>query len=306
MELNDGTKRQFVKDFKLPIQIVEKGYFEYFIELFQDQYQSKDKLELLKETITQFEDIDDFNEYCRSVRHKAIDSVTNNEAFKEFSEEKLTSFNTRFGYKTNLYNHLNVGKTFVSIDLVKGNFQALKHFNPDILNGTNNYDEFLSQFTDLEYLKKSKQIRQVIFGKLQPKKQKKIQEYLMSLIKSELIKFGITEGMIKATSPDEIIFEIEDCEDYSKYEELLKNDSIAKLETHFEVFKLESVNSELDCFIKKYKNKKGIDIKKGNMKYMPELIKYIKKEPLIDKDLAFLDEGRIAFYKEPLFYKNKD
>lgn len=306
MELNDGTKRQFVKDFKLPIQIVEKGYFEYLIELFQEQYQSRDKLDLLKETISQFDDIDEFNEYCRNVRHEAIDSVSNNEAFKTFSEEKLTSFNTKFGYKTNLYNHLNVGKTFISIDLVKGNFQALKYFDPNILNGTDNYDEFLSQFTDLEYLKKSKQIRQVIFGKLQPKKQKKIQEYLMSLIKTELLNFGIKEDMIKATSPDEIIFEIEENDDYSKYQELLKNDSISKLETHFDVFKLESVNSELDCFIKRYKNKKGIDIKKGNMKYMPELIKYLKKEPLIDKDLAFLDEGRIAFYKEPLFYKNKD
>lgn len=303
MIIDESTKRQFVRDFKLPIQIVKDGYFEYYVDLFQEQYQSKDKFELLKETVKIVGGLEAFQEESRRVRHAAIDHIANKDIYKELSNEKLSNFSSSFKYKTNLYNHDNVGKLFISIDLVKGNFQSLKFFNPELVDNAKNYDEFLSQFTDLEYLKKSKQIRQVIFGNLLPKKQKKLQEYMMGVIKECLILSGLEEDMIKATSPDEIVFEIEDVDDFKKYEEILKQEKIAQFDIHFEVFKLEEIKEDLDCFLKVFQNKDGFEIKKGNMKYMPELIKYLKKEPLNELDLYFFDEGRIACYNEPLFYK---
>ena len=37
--------------------------------------------------------------------------------------------------KNNVYNGENIGKNFLSVDLSKANFQALKYVNPDIVLG---------------------------------------------------------------------------------------------------------------------------------------------------------------------------
>lgn len=298
ININEDTKRQFVRDYKLPIQIVQDGYFEYYLELFEELYLSKTKYDLLVSTINRFESLEDYLNEIYRIKNAAMDFVKDRKSYKRLEKDKLEEYRkTSIVNKTKLYQQEHVGKTFVSIDLVKGNVQSLNYYDKDIL-AADTYEEFISKFTDLEYFKESKQIRQVIFGKLSPKKHKTIQLNIMGKIKDELVKAGLKDIHVLGSSPDEIVFEKKYFENYKEI--LEQNEVIKEFDLHIEEFKLESINDDLNVFVKRFLNKEGIDIKRCNSKFMPEIVKYMSGEPLIDKDLAFIDEGRISHYSEPL------
>lgn len=294
--IDSGTRRQFVRDFKLPIQIVEDGYFEYYLDLYQEHYGSRDKYNLLIETINAFGSLDAFIEESKRIRKEAVDFIKSQPAYLSFEKDNLTEYRSDFKQRINLYNHTNKDKEFVSIDMVKGNVQSLNYFDKDILHA-DTYEEFMSKFTEHEYFVKSKQIRQVIFGNVSPKKQQNIQKYIMNVVKSKLIEQGVKESDIFAASSDELVI---DGRFSDLCREVLELEEMKCFNFHLEIFKLEEIKETLPVFIKRFKNKDGVEIKMGNGKYMAEVVKYIKQEPLHDYDLYFFDEGRIAKYVEPI------
>ena len=70
----------------------------------------------------------------------------------------------------NIYNNSNTGKKFISIDLKKANFQALRKFNPEIVMNCGHTTILLNISMVTNISKKSKYTRQVIFGKLNPRR----------------------------------------------------------------------------------------------------------------------------------------
>lgn len=62
------------------------------------------------------------------------------------------------------------GAFFFSLDLKKVNYHVLKFYYPNLVLNTHTYEDFIGQFTEFDYIRKSKYIRQVIFGNLNPKK----------------------------------------------------------------------------------------------------------------------------------------
>lgn len=62
------------------------------------------------------------------------------------------------------------------------NFNALKFYDPSIVLNSANWIEFVSKFTELEYFKRSKYFRQIVFGHLNPKKQATISKFITSEI----------------------------------------------------------------------------------------------------------------------------
>lgn len=298
-KIDHVTRRQFIRDYKLPIQIVEDGYFDYFLDLFEDQFKSRTRFSLLEKTIDECGGLKDFIAESKAVREQAMDFISNRESYQSFSQNKLEEFNSTFPYVINLFNQTNVGKKFVSIDLVKGNFQALNFFDKTILNDSADYEAFIRQFTDKEYFIESKQIRQVIFGKLSPKKQQKIQKFIMSKVREVLLSLDMDESAIYASSPDEIVFEYRNKQDLKN---ILDHEFIKSIQVHLDVFTLENIKEDCPVLIKRFEDR-SVEIKNTNSKFMAETIKYLKKEPLSSYDLCFMDEGRIAQYTTPLFYK---
>ena len=57
-------------------------------------------------------------------------------------------------------------KSNVECRSFKLKFSALKYFNPNIVANKNSYYDFISQFTEIEHIRNSKYIRQVIFEML--------------------------------------------------------------------------------------------------------------------------------------------
>ena len=71
--------------------------------------------------------------------------------------------------------------------------------------GCENYKELVSKFTEIKPFIESKQIRQVIFGHLNPKRQQTIQKYMMNLVVEILDKNGFDKCRFLSASSDEVI-----------------------------------------------------------------------------------------------------
>ena len=71
--------------------------------------------------------------------------------------------------RNSIYKKTNTGKILLSIDLSNANFNALRKFDESLVINKKNYYEFISEFTEIEHIRKSKYIRQVIFGHTNPK-----------------------------------------------------------------------------------------------------------------------------------------
>jgi len=58
--INHKAHKRFVKDFSLPIQILQNPYFEYFKNLYDKTYQSNEKYKLFQNTVNTLGSIDQF------------------------------------------------------------------------------------------------------------------------------------------------------------------------------------------------------------------------------------------------------
>ena len=221
--------KRFVKDYKLPIQVVQEPYFSYFMNLYDSQYKTKEKFKLLEESRNKFNSDDEFLEEYYKIRDKVITTIKALPEYKIYNEMDMKHFdilNYNFP-KHDIFNMSNVGKYFISIDLKKANFQALKWLNPELVLNCDSYKEFLSKFTDLEYMHNSKYLREVIFGNMNPKRQVKVEKYMTNKILSLLLEYNtIKENEIRMFSNDELIFEKTATETYELFNDIRVTDVI--------------------------------------------------------------------------------
>ena len=185
--MNNSVKKRFVNDYNLPIQVFDDEYFFYYLDLYEDTHNTLTKWNNLVNMVnTKFNgNYDDWLTYYSKVRDNIINSILNNQAYIKFSQEDNMNhyqFRNDLFKDSNIYSENYLGNTLISIDLKKANFQALKYHNADIIFNTNTYDELIERFSDCAYIKESKYTRQVIFGKLNPRRQITIERYIMNLI----------------------------------------------------------------------------------------------------------------------------
>ena len=194
--------RLFVKDFLLPVPVCEPEYIEYYINLLDDIYDSKRKYAMFLDLYERLgEDDEKFFVYGAEIQKKALDLLKESPAYNKFIGDSRELFS---GYKwltTNVpkgqvYRGVNDGKRFLSVDLVKANYQALWYYtrilneqtpaDDDLVLGTDSFEDFIRKFTDEDYYVEAKKFRQVIFGNANPKRQQKIQRYIIDNILSFL------------------------------------------------------------------------------------------------------------------------
>lgn len=206
---NREIAKRFVSEEKLPIPILDGDMFKYHLDLYEDKFQSMTKyLELLDMIDSKFNGNDsDFLDYFYNVRENFIMNVKNSDVYNHFNTFSLNDFgvrqvNTRF---RELYNEENVGKGFISVDLRKANFQALKYFDRYNELG-NTYEDLVGMYTDLDYIKSSKYFRQVVFGQLNPSRQQTIEKYLTMKVLDDLkLCYWVKDEDIVTIKSDEIV-----------------------------------------------------------------------------------------------------
>jgi hypothetical protein len=215
MLYNRELAKRFISDYKLPIPLINEEYFFYYLNLYQEDYDSLGKYNQLLDMINKKYggDCNKFLEDYYNVRDKIITTVIESEAFQKFNTMDMNVFTIK--KKTNItsnniYKQSNIGKFFISVDLKKANFQTLRNIDKDIVFGADTYEDFIGKFTDLDYIKESKYSRQVIWGKCNPKRHITAEKYFITQIYKKIIEqFPYLSDKCVSLSNDEMIFNVE-------------------------------------------------------------------------------------------------
>ena len=289
-----SLKKRFVSDMNLPICIFDEPYFTYFINLYENNFQSLTKW-----------------------NNEIITDILNSDSYKEFNNMDMSMFAIKkYGFSTsNIYNETNNNRKFISVDLKKANFQALRLVN---VIDDKNYFDFLSHYTDIQYIKDSKYTRQVIFGKLNAKRQITVEKYIISLIYETLLSFDWFKEIIdkvESFASDEIVFSVKNnVDDYTV--NFVINDLSLYIQqelgysTDVEYFVLTMhkfytyKNDQLNVFKKQFLNiEKDDEILTVPMFYYAQVYKLLNNLPIEDNDLLFNMEGQIAKFLNPLKFE---
>lgn len=311
-------RQRFVKDYNLPINIFDDNLFEYYIQLYDFFPYPR-----YKETIEKIENeydgcVEKWLEYCASVRDNAINGVIETEEYKNFNSMDLSQYNfTPICGERSCYTEETNGKRFLSIDLRKANFQALKYAGV-VSDAT--YEQFVNRFGGDDYIANSKYLRQVIFGKMNPSRQIKIEKYLMSKV-YEVIK-DVTEKYrftIFSMNSDELIFAIPEefynnCQEDENTRELIndiynlvgKNIGVEIKVEYIEVRRLPIVSAngtKIDAYERTNLFTSQKTLKKASTTFYPQIYKLWNEMPIEDNDMMFYFENQLATFNQELRYE---
>ena len=308
-------RRRFVKDFNLPINLVDSPYFEYYMERY-DFFPMEDWNSCVNKINREYDgNVNKWLETYSTIRDNVITTIENSAAFQAFNNANMKDwviphFNVG---DLNIYNNSNTGSVFISIDLKKANFQALRKFNPDIVMGCDSYEDLMSYFGGDEYFKKSKYTRQVIFGKLNPKRTIYFEKYLISTIfgneNNHSFKYLLNNAELVTVKSDEIVFRVSNIKLFDKeflttLKQEIKNNH--DLEVSVEIFKLYRIVSEnhngttIDGYIRDFYLDGKTDLKNVSSIFFPQIYAFTKGLAVGEIDLYFRAEDQTAKFCHPL------
>jgi len=308
MQLSNTIKQRFVKDWKLPFHVVQEPIFSYMIDEVDQHFNSKYKLKLLEDVIETLGSEESFFSEANKVKNSIIQSIQLTPAYKMLQNDKLVKYDIEpNGIKQkDIYTMENVNRTFISLDLVKANFNVMKMYDNSLTLGFETYDDLVSSVTDFDYFKKSKYLRQVIFGNMLPKKQQKLQKWVMrQLIEMLHDDVGVDMVDFVSASADEVLFAI-DPKDADKFVDMVKrklksNDNTSDFASwvRVEAFTLKSIGDK-KFFVKEFLDGaiefKGIP----SFLFMQVYKRFVNKE-VIKMDKMFFHEGYLASFEQGVF-----
>ncbi|MBK06717.1 MAG: hypothetical protein CL920_16210 [Deltaproteobacteria bacterium] len=298
MTFSDALRRRFVRDTSLPISLVQQPYFSYFIELYDPVYQSVEKYERLLKTMESLGSEQAFFEEHKRIKEKVVESVEAQPAYKAILRDTFEQYKVTGGFtQENIYTMKHADQTFISLDLKKANFNAFRHHDPSILQNAESYETLLTPFTEETYFLKSKYLRQVIFGHLQPKKQQKIQKWMIQQI-ADALSPNIAEDRFLSASSDELILRTTPG---AVEEELSWIESVLPFPfVRAEAFTLRSIGGK-SFFVKAFLDSEKVEFKAIPGYLLPQCYKHYFGQPIEAYDLLFTFEGMLAAFQTTLF-----
>lgn len=293
MNANDFNKN-FIKDLKLPIAVDKDPYFSHYLNLIDPYYGSVEKYKIFVDTF-EANGREQFFEVNRRLVNGTLDYLKDKQAYHDFNLLDMNQFKKEIAISSqDLYKSHNANKTFISIDLVKANFQSLLMVVPEIFEGHKDYKSFALSRGFNEYMLISKQIRQILFGNMNPQRQQKIQYFMMNQIAERLLSIGVDVKSVYSLSSDELIFEKTN---------VSVDDIQAAIGTLGYTVRVDEfvLRRPFDKpFYVKESTDGTLDFKMVPTSTMAEFIKRLEGKPLEDIDLYFYDESkRLAKFAEP-------
>lgn len=305
--LSNSIKSRFCKDFKMPFQVVQEPMFSYYMHELNEKFETNNKLFMLQNVIDTLGSEEEFFKESNRVKDSIITSIQSQPEYLKLQEDRLDNYNTINQIKQqDIYNMGNVNKTFISVDLKHANFNVFKMYDKALTLGFDNYDDLVSSVTSFEYFKKSKYLRQVIFGNMLPKKQQRLQKWVMDQVITVLHKdVGIELKDFMSASADEVVFVVEPNDVDSIIDLVNRKLNLSSLTSNVstwcrvESFTLKSIGD------KKYFVKENID---GTMEFkgipsyffMQVYKKYMNQE-ITEMDKMFYFDGMMATFNKSLF-----
>ena len=304
--MNYKTIRRWVKDFNLPIAAPDEEHINYFVNLYDKVLQTKEKYQLFNNAIEKYGSEENFFVESNRIQNEIIDSI------KGLPNYELFLSNTKDNYNSTL--HLNVtkdqvykthsdGYIFLSIDLVKANYNALKYFSSDLVLNSQNYIEFMKNFTKEEYFLTSKKFRQVVFGNINPKRQQKIQRYLIDLL-FKIIDQYVSEDCIKDITSDEVVLLVQ-LDKMDTYSSMINEVTIVAeqlgIEIRCDLFELQQMKP-YNYYVRKYYDGR-LDFRCIPLHHYAQVYKHYFNLPINDFDLTFYtSEQELVKSLKPLIF----
>lgn len=284
-DINQVMNKNFIRTFKLPIAIDREPYFSYFLNLLDPYYDTLRKFEMFKKSFDAHGEMMFKNNAL--ILNDTLKYLSQKPEYVRFSKMDMKPFQKSLSIsKKDLYTTGNEGRVYISIDLVKANFQSLKLVEPTLFDGHTTFNDFAISRGFDEVLLNSKITRQVIFGGLSPARQQSIQQFMMEKIIIDLIDKGFKKEGIFSLSSDEMFFEDVGYD----LEEIKETANRLGYEIRVERFDL------VKPFERAYFVKEGHDgsreFKMVSTAVMAEFIKKYEGRPLEDTDLYFYDENK--------------
>lgn len=215
-EIPQKLKERFCRDCNLPIKIFEEPYFTERLKLLDTKCAFPGIIEQYNKfakKIQSYNNPQDFLEEYNKVKDDAINFIKETEAYQKFNEMDMNEFakKIRKGLPSHdIFKPQNAGKYFISIDMRKANFNALKNYDTTIFGKANTWEDFLSKFTNNSHIITSKYIRQVILGNCNPKRHVTYEKYLMNKFIDKMEEYFDADFLQKIVffSNDEIVLDV--------------------------------------------------------------------------------------------------
>ena len=324
---------RFGSDYKIPIAVYDNvESFEYELNLYEKAYGALTKWNELVKNIERYYNGDNetfLSEY-HNVRENIIATTLNSDIYKQFNtckdpidmviddvdRKQHEKMQLSPMYGKSIYNQENIGRRLISIDLRNANFQALKYIN--VISG-DTYRDFLSQFCSgfmLDYIIESKYSRQVIFGKLDPKRTIAIEKFLIKKIYYIVKDEYNYMGTLLYFGSDELIFSYDESIDMNAFlsslrERIQKEGLDVRIEDYvlygyeFFVKKADSTEHKLGEFYRRSCDDGG-KYKGMPLPYHKILTRLINDETPTDIDKELMHEKVRARMIDDIIVKKRD
>lgn len=311
----NSLRKKFIRGYNLPIHIFRDPYFGYLLELYEKDFGSLTKYNNFIDSLNQFSspeyffnDYDRvFNDMLEYINNYSVD-VYDNLRYFDF-ESNVKGLPELTMKKNNVYSEDHHNQCFISVDIKQACYASLRYLNivPD-----KTYEEFISRFTDIQFFKDSKQLRQMLFGHLNPKKQQQIQKMFIRMMLHLLCNdpYFINNFMngkeIEAmcSGSDELLIYVD--EDIANSLDLYIKDYLTDkfydlfpFDVEIDVIKMIKINKE--CWIRhSFSNRKN-ELKAVPSYLYPQYYKsYVKNDRITDYDLYFVCDGRLSKFVETI------
>lgn len=277
-KLSAKLKERFCKDMNIPIKLFDEPYFGSRLNLYDKQFGTLKKYEMFQSLVYKFKNEQEYFEAYNTLKDNIIDYLKESEGMAKLNADDMNKYklvNKTF-CSNDVYKTTFDGNIFLSIDMSKANFTSLKHYSKDIVGCKDTYEEFIGMFTNEEYFKASKYIRQVVFGNQNPKRQTTYEKHLMDTLLSRILN-QIGNGYkrrIVSFSNDEIVINFSGIPKkyidvtFEMIRSILRDYEREGIILKDELFELRKVPGT-DGYIKKFLNKQGYDFKSMDSIIMP-------------------------------------
>lgn len=223
----DSYKKLFIGHYSLPIPVYKSPYFEYFIDLYDSIFDTKNKYNLL---ISAVEILNKRGLEFKKYSYELSDTIAN--SIKSVKNNSVkTNQKINLPSEIDIYNGQHDHSYFISIDIIKANFTTTKYMAPELIQNCSTWEEFIQKFTDIPYFINSKNFRQIVFGKANISWFTHIQKYLLTQIYDKIINSDIKYKFLNKISNDELILILTQENLVESYEKLklINNPDIYKL-----------------------------------------------------------------------------
>ena len=297
----EKLRERFCKDRNLPVKIFISPYFESRLDLVVDGNslggEQKKYEEFIRMVYNRFGNTEEYFAYYNKIKDDAINFIKATNGYNRFNHEDMNRFrirNTGFPAK-DIYKATNHGKRFISIDMNKANFSALKAYDSSIVGNANSYEEFIGMFVaDIDHLESSKYIRQVIFGNCNPSRTVTYEKYLMDTVLTKLLEIVKQEEVVFFAT-DEIVIDVsmyEQSDLDNVYKLIIEETSKFSFPLKVSMFNLSKLNG-VDGYVKH--NIDGTrEIKGVNSVDYPFVVRALLGQDVCEDDTVFVSDGRLA------------